>query len=102
MMWRSVVGLIPVTIEKNEYKENVPVDGTPREVMCDVKSVGAREFYQAAAVGMKPEIIIAVRKVEYQDEPKLRYEGTVYHVVRTYSKNGEVLELTCSRFPMGG
>lgn len=102
MNWRIVVGLIPVTKAKNDYGERVETDGAPREVMANEKSVGSREFYQAAAVGMKPEIIIEIRKAEYQDEPKLSYGGAIYHVIRTYSRNGETLELTCSRYPMGG
>jgi SPP1 family predicted phage head-tail adaptor len=100
--WRDVAGLIPITKVKNEYGERVPGDGTPREVFCNVKSVGSREFYQAAAVGMKPEVIIEMYKGEYDNEPKLSHNGTVYHVIRTYSRNGEKIELTCSRYPMGG
>lgn len=102
MNWRSIVGLIAVTKVKNDYNELEEVDGVPREVMANVKSVGSREFYQAAAAGMKVETIIAIREIEYQGEPKLSHGGTVYHVIRTYSKGGEILELTCSRYPMGG
>jgi hypothetical protein len=87
---------------KNETGERVPVDGTPREVMANEKSVGSREFYQAAAVGMKPEVIIEMYKGEYGGEPKLTHNGTIYHVIRTYSRNGEKIELTCSRYLMGG
>jgi SPP1 family predicted phage head-tail adaptor len=100
--WRDVVGLIAVTKVKNETGERVPVDGTPREVMANEKSVGSREFYQAAAVGMKPEVIIEMYKGEYGGEPKLTHNGTIYHVIRTYSRNGEKIELTCSRYLMGG
>ncbi|WP_424766304.1 phage head closure protein [Paenibacillus sp. sgz302251] len=102
MMWRSSVGLIAVTKVQNQYKELEDVDGEPREVMCNKKSVGSREVYQAAAVGMKPEFIIELMSAEYQDEPKLLDNGIVYHVIRTYSKSGEKVELTCSRYPMGG
>lgn len=101
-MWRAVIGLIAVDKVKNEYGERVEVDGVPREVMADEKSVGSREFYQAAAVGMKPEIIFAIRKEEYGGEPKVQHDGVKYHVIRTFSKNGEIIELTCSRYPMGG
>ena len=100
--WRDVVGLIAVNKVKNEYGERVDVDSAPREVMANEKSVGSREFYQAAAVGMKPEVIIEMYKGEYDNEPKLSHNGTVYHVIRTFSRNGEKIELTCSRYPMGG
>lgn len=102
MLWRDVVGLIPVTQIPGEYSAFVDVDGEPRDVLANKKSVRQSEFYQAAAVGLRPEIVFEVQSIEYTDEPKLKYEGTVYHIIRTFSKNGEKIELICSRFPMEG
>ncbi|OBZ13339.1 phage head closure protein [Bacillus sp. FJAT-26390] len=100
MMWRDVVGLIKVTKQKNELGERVPVDGVPREAFANVKSVGSREFYQAFVAGVKPEIIVELIKAEYDGEEKVKLEGTTYHVIRAYSKGGDKIELTCSRYPM--
>jgi head-tail adaptor len=102
MLWRDVVGLIAVTKSRDAYGEETDADSDPREVIANKKSVRQTEFYQAAAVGIKPEIVFEVQSIEYRDEPKLVNEGTVYQIIRTFSKNGERLELICSRFPMEG
>jgi hypothetical protein len=31
----------------------------------------------------------------------LKFNNITYYIIRTYSKNGETVELTCSRHPMG-
>lgn len=100
MMWRDVLSLIPTIEGRDSYGEEVGVDGEPREVFANRKSVRQTEFYQALAAGLKPEIVFEIREQEYEGEKKARHEGTDYHVIRTYSRNGEVLELVCSRFPM--
>lgn len=102
MMWRDVIGLIAVTTSQSATGSVTTTDGLPREVFANKKSVKYTEFYSALAVGVKPDIIFEIREAEYNNEPKLKYGDIVYHVVRTYSKDGEKLELTCSRFPMGG
>lgn len=100
MNWRSVIGLIAVTPSQGEYGAGEGVDGAPRDVMANEKSIKGAEFYQAHAVGIRPEVVFEIRRAEYQGEPKLVHEGTTYYVIRTYSKSGEFLELTCSRYPM--
>lgn len=100
MLWRDVASLIPITKVKNIYGEQVATDGTLREVFVNVKSVGSREFYQASAVGIKPEIIVEMHVADYDDETKLKYNDKTYQVIRTYSRNGEYIELTCSRYPL--
>ncbi|WP_036718254.1 phage head closure protein [Paenibacillus harenae] len=87
---------------RDEYGAETEVDGPVREVMANEKSVKGAEFYQAHAVGIRPEIVFEIRKAEYQGEPRVKYEGATYYVIRTYSRSGELLELTCSRYPMEG
>ncbi|WP_438498019.1 hypothetical protein [Paenibacillus sp. IHBB 3054] len=102
MMWRDVVDLIPVIPKKNTYGEEVPEDGPPRTVFANKKSVRQSEFYQAFAAGLRPELVLEVRGMEYADEPKLRYADVDYYIIRSFSKNGEIMELVCSRYPMEG
>lgn len=101
MMWKDVVELLQPTEARNGYGEVIegdPIKSGP--ILANKKSVRQSEFYQAAAAGMKPEIVFEVRAEEYTDQPLLCYEGIVYHIIRTFSKTGEKLELICSRFPM--
>lgn len=100
MLWRDMVGLISVTSERNKYGEWVDVDSKPRNVHANKKSVRQSEFYQAHAAGIKPELMVEVQAFEYNDEPKLMFEGTIYYIIRTFTKTDEKIELICSRFPM--
>lgn len=100
MLWRDVVDLIPLITTKNSYGEDIQTDGMARQVYANKKSVRQSEFYQAAAVGMKPEIVFEVQVVEYNEEPKLVYGEQTYYIIRTFSKNDEQMELICSRYPM--
>lgn len=65
-------------------------------ILCGKKSVGRNEFYSAAQAGLKPEIIFIVHDYEYNGEEKIRFEGKIYKVIKTYSVSFEEVELTCS------
>lgn len=68
-----------------------------RDVFCEVASVGQKEFYQAHAVGLQPEIkFILADYLDYNGEMYVSYNGTRYKVLRTYRK-GQELEITVIR-----
>lgn len=59
--------------------------------------IGQREFYQAAATGLKPEVKFAIWKFEYNNEMFIEYEGINYKIIKTYErKTDEKIELTCT------
>jgi hypothetical protein len=73
-----------------------------RPVLCDVLSVTRSEHYQAAAHGLKPEMVFVVNRYEYQGEKEVEFEEREYRVMRTYlprrSKSigdFETIELVC-------
>lgn len=96
MLWRDMVELIPLVSGENEYGDPIEGDGEPRPVFANKKSIRQSEFYQAAMTGLRPEIMFEVRSEEYEGEPKLQHEGKAYNIIRTYDKNGEIMELVCS------
>lgn len=72
------------------------------DVLCDMKSIGRTEFYNAAANGLKPEYILVVHPYEYNDEAYIEFSENEkpkqkYKVIKTYKKNMEELELTCEK-----
>lgn len=68
-----------------------------REVFCRMASIGQREYYDAKAVDVYPEMkLILADYLEYADERLVEYEGKRYRVERTY-RNGQELELTVVR-----
>lgn len=77
----------------------VPVRST---VLCGVLSITRSEHYQAAAQGLKPEIVFVVNQYDYRGEKEAEFESRSYRVLRTYlpqkAKNlggFETMELIC-------
>lgn len=100
-MYNEVVKLIAESKTTNEYGDTVVVE-SERQVFAQLKSIGQSEFYQAQAVGLKPEIKFVLPDfLEYNGEDRLRYtpfggEETTYSIIRTFRNNNE-LELVCNR-----
>lgn len=96
MMWRDIAELV-MLVDVPDGVGGYTTSEIARTVFCNKKSVKSMEFYQAHAVGLKPELNLVVRSVDYNDESRVRYEGKMYDILRTYSKNGEMVELTCAK-----
>ena len=100
-MFDSVISLMKETNTINEYGDTVQTFAE-RTVFAEVKSIGQSEFYQAEAVGLKPEIKFVIADfADYQNEKQLKYTpfgGTeeIYTVLRTY-RNKINLEIVCAR-----
>lgn len=120
-MYDSVIKFVREIKSVNKYGDIVTTE-TERPIFAEVKSIGQKEFYEAAAVGMKPEIKFVIADfLDYQGEKKLRYEPfsaetavypndeqypgeteparateQTYDVIRTY-RTGIALEIVCSR-----
>ena len=68
-----------------------------RKVYAVMRSVGMRESYEAMGHGIVPERVFDLAAPEeYRDEKWLRWNDTLYKVVRTYI-NGETLSITVER-----
>lgn len=64
-------------------------------VFCGKQSVTRTEFYNAAAIGLKPSIVLVVHPYEYSGQEKVKFENNYYRVVRSYEVDFENMELTC-------
>ncbi|WP_054028131.1 phage head closure protein [Bacillus sp. FJAT-28004] len=90
-----VVYLIRTTTTENAIGDPIKTVSR-RETFAEENSVRQSEHYQAAANGLKLELTFVVWTAEYQDEPQLEYEGTVYVISRTFKRKDERTELVCS------
>jgi SPP1 family predicted phage head-tail adaptor len=95
MPWCDIVYLINLVDEENELGDPIKVLIKNDFIFANKKSVRQSEFYQAAAVGLKPEITFEIHPYEYNGECMLEYNGKTYNVIRTYEVTGEVMELIC-------
>lgn len=100
-MFDDVIKLLSRTDTVNKYGDTVSTF-TEKQVFAEVKSVGQTEFYQAQAIGLKPEIkFIIADFADYGGEKQLKYTpfgGTeqTYDILRTY-RNKINLEIVCKK-----
>ena len=89
------------------YEEHVTKDASfnevktykPRDVFVRrVRSVGTNEFYQAAAQGLKPSVVLVIFFGDYGYEKLVGWQNGIYTVTRTYQRpDSDDLELTLER-----
>jgi len=70
-------------------------DKTEKTKICEMKSIGQSEFYQAQSDGLKPEIKFVLSDyLDYENQKHIKHGDIIYTVLKTY-KNGDKLEITC-------
>lgn len=77
---------------------------TERTVFVRPRSVFASEFYQAAAVGLKPALTLVLSSfADYDGEKLLEYGGKEYTVTRVYQRpDRDSVELTLEERVVNG
>ena len=92
----DVITLIEQTRGVDDYGDPV-ITESARDVFARLGSIGQKEFYQAHAVGLQPEIKFVLSDyLDYDGESLVQYEGQRYRVLRTF-RNGQELEITVYR-----
>lgn len=92
----DILTLIKQTHGVDDYGDPAPSE-TTREVFARLGSIGQKEFYQAHAVGLQPELkFVLADYLDYDGEALVEHDGQRYRVLRTY-RAGQELELTVYR-----
>lgn len=101
-MFNDVIKLLSDSKTVDSYGDTV-VTSTETVVFAEVLDIGTKEFYQAQASNLRPEIKFVIADyLDYHNEQNLLYkaynesEDVLYDVIRTY-RNGNTLEITCER-----
>lgn len=91
----DIIKLITTTVSTTVNSQgDFPVTRSDRSVFALRKSVGTKEFYEAAASGMRPEIKFILQDyLDYQGEKELAYDGFRYEVIRTFRTQNNQLEI---------
>lgn len=95
MLFRDVISLISISTISDGAGGYSELE-IKKQVFANKKSVRQSEFYQAMNYGLKPELVFEIRANEYNGEEKIEYSNKTYYVIRTYSRNDEMIELTVS------
>ena len=80
MRWDSVIVLRDVETnmvvdDEGSEREGEPVD---TQVFCNVRSLGFETWATAAQLGLKPELQVEVRTIDYHGESQAVYQGREY------------------------
>lgn len=95
MLFREVINLISTIDGDNEVGDPIKIKVKSGDICADKLSVRQSEFYQAAVVGLRPEIVFVIRTIEYNQETLLEYGGKEYTIIRPYEKDSDFTELVC-------
>lgn len=92
MEYTNELTLCKITITQDSIGQNVQTE-TKREIMANESVVGTKEFYNAMAVGIRPTAELLVRKLDYDNETEVIYNGIRYSVIRTINKGKQDIML---------
>lgn len=100
-MYDNVITLLEERHSLDKFGDTV-TETIPHTVFAEIRSVGMGEFYQAAALGLKPEIKFVISDfLDYNGEKRLLFQPFMgkeqrYEVIRTF-RTGTQLEIVCTR-----
>lgn len=93
MYWKDIGYILTENITQNELHKP-KIQYTEKKVYCNIKSIGQSEFYQAQVVGLKPEIKVEVKLVNFtENATHFKIKGKIYKILRTY-KLQDKIEIT--------
>ena len=80
MRWDSVILLRDIEANMVIDAEGNEVEGEPvdTQVFCNVRSLGFETWATAAQLGLKPELQVEVRTIDYHGESQAVYKGREY------------------------
>lgn len=96
-MWSDVCRLGVLKHTENDIGDVVNSIEYGEDIFCNAKSVKYSEFYQAQALGIKPELVLEIKQVDYNKEKYVIYDGIEYTVLRIYKTSTEDVEITLTR-----
>lgn len=94
--WSDILTLVKET-DGGQDADGFPTPGEPikTDVFCNMQSVKATEFFQAAERGVNAVHTAVLHSYEYSGEKFAEYNGVRYAVYRAYEKQDkETVELT--------
>ena len=96
-MINTTIKLISRRVLKKTDKHGEAVERErSRTIYAELHGVKRSEFYQAQAVGLRPQLTFLIYDFEYKGEKTIEYDGRRYNILRSYPTGGERLELVCN------
>lgn len=98
MDYTEKIYLVGQTIEADEIGNDITASETTRLSYAKAQSVKTNEFYSAVEVGLTPSIEFVIKRLNYNGEKEIEWNGVRYSVIRTIDpKNKFDIVLVCSK-----
>ncbi len=98
MEYSEIIYLLDETIIEDEIGNSVSSSSTPNKCYAKKQSIRTNEFYSALNVGIEPTCEFVIKKLNYNNQKSLIWNGDTYSVIRTTDpKNKFDIVLICSK-----
>ncbi len=102
MEYSEIIYLITESIGADEIGNMTPALTSSKKCYAKTQSVRTNEFYSAVEIGMTPSVEFVIKKLNYNGEQEIEWNGRRYSVIRVVEpKNKFDIVLVCS-VKMGG
>ena len=94
-MYNEVIYLLTTKYITNDVGDSIEIYETTMR-LAKLKSIGQKEFYQAQANGLKPEIkFVLPDYLDYDNQEEIIHNGFRYKVLRTFKNEDNEIEIVC-------
>ena len=98
MEYTEVIYLIAKVKGEDEIGNIASSSETSKKCYAKKQSIRTNEFYNAIEVGITPSIEFVVKRLNYNNEEEIEWNGDRYSVIRTVDpKNKFDIVLVCSK-----
>lgn len=98
MQYQEIIYLISKVEGVDDIGNDVSTSETKKKCYAKAQSVKTNEFYSAVEVGLTPSMEFVVKRLNYNGEDEIEWNGTRYSVIRTIDpKNKFDIVLVCSK-----
>lgn len=87
----DVCELLTTKIVVDDHFQRIPTE-VAEEIFCSVLSINQFEYKSAQAGGNRPALTFVFNYDDYNNQLKIRYEGKIYTVYRTFVRSDGFIE----------
>ena len=98
MEYSEIIYLLTNNLEEDEIGNIISSSQTQNKCYAKKQSVSSSDFYKAVEIGLRPRIEFVVKRLNYNDEDSLIWNGEVYSIIKTSDpKNKFDIVLICEK-----
>ncbi len=93
MRWTDVITLRDIETNMVVSDEGAEVEGEPvdTQVFCNVRTMGLETWATAAQLGLKPELQVEVRTIDYSGQTQAVYHGREYDLSHSSTRGDNTI-----------